>query len=58
MRKMSGWAKALARQMLSCRADARSRPKGFSTMTRPRSARPTEASPLTTFSKTEGGMAR
>ncbi len=43
---------------LSSRADARSRPNGFSTMTRAFSAKPESPSPLIIVSKSAGGMAR
>ena len=43
---------------LSSRAEARSRPKGFSTMTRAFSAKFAAPSPLITVSKSEGGIAR
>ncbi len=51
MRKTDFSGNAASRQSFSERAETRSRPNGFSTITRPRSARPTADSPSTTDGK-------
>ena len=58
MRKIESSGKAARATRLSSRADARSRPNGFSTMTRACSARPAAPSPLMTVANSAGGMAR
>ncbi len=58
MRKMRSWSKAPERVWLSSRAEARSRPNGFSTTRRLRSARPDSRSPSITDGKIDGGIAR
>ncbi len=58
MRKIDSSGKASCRVALSERADARSRPKGFSSTTRACPVRPQLARPLTTFGKALGGIAR
>ena len=58
MRKIESSGNTACATRLSLRAEARSRPNGFSTMTRACSARFAAPSPLITVSKSEGGMAR
>ena len=58
MRKIWDSSKTLCMASLRARAEARSVPKGFSTMTRERSARPEELSMVTTDSNAAGGTAR
>ncbi len=58
MRKIESSGNTDCATRLSARAEARSRPKGFSTMTRAPSARPAAPSPWITVAKSEGGMAR
>ena len=58
MRKIRSSGKDWWRMALSSRAEARSRPKGFSTTTRPRLVRPTSSSDSITRGKADGGMAR
>ena len=58
MRKMRSSGKTEWMQALSSAALAASRPKGFSTTTRPSSAMPTRPMPWTTSSNSTGGMAR
>ena len=59
MRKIESSGNTARAARLSSRAEARSRPKGFSTMTRACSARLRRRRvPLITVSKSEGGIAR
>ena len=58
MRKIESSGKTDRATRFSARAEARSRPNGFSTMTRAFSAKPDAPSPLITVSKSDGGMAR
>ena len=58
MRKMRSSGNDLWRVALSSRADARSRPKGFSTTTRPRLVRPTVSRDSMTSGNADGGMAK
>ena len=58
MRKIESCGNTVCATWLSSRADARSRPNGFSTMTRACSAKFAAPSPLITVSKSEGGIAR
>ena len=58
MRKMDSSGKTLCSVALSACAVGRSRPKGFSTMTRASLAQPELASPCTTLPNMLGGMAR
>ena len=58
MRKMSCSGKTEWSTSLSCWADSRSRPNGFSMITRAFFAQPDDPSPSTTFSNMLGGMAR
>ena len=58
MRKMCASSKLLYRIRLSSRADARSWPNGFSTMTRAPAVHPAVASCWTTASNRLGGIAR
>ena len=58
MRKIESSGNTDRATRLSSRAEARSRPNGFSTMTRACSARFAAPSPLITVSKSEGGIAR
>ncbi len=57
MRKMRSSGKISCSVALSCSADGRSRPNGFSTTIRPRVFRPTEASDVATIGNMSGGMA-
>jgi hypothetical protein len=57
MRKIRCSGKAECSVSFNSRADARSRPNGFSTTIRPRSFRPTEASEFTTVGNADGGIA-
>ncbi len=58
MRKIESSGKTLRATSLSARAEARSRPNGFSTITRASVARPAAPSPLITVSNKAGGIAR
>ncbi len=58
MRKIADSSKAWCSVWLSARAEARSRPNGFSTMRRAPLAAPDLASPSQTVPKTLGGIAR
>ena len=58
IRKIESSGNTARATALSSRADARSRPNGFSTMTRAPSARPAAPSPWITVSNRDGGMAR
>lgn len=58
MRKMESSANADLRIPLSFRAEARSRPNGFSTITRALSAHPARSNPVTTVPNNAGGIAR
>ena len=58
MRKMRSSGNASWRTAFNCSADARSRPNGFSTTTRPRRLRPTLASDWVILGNAVGGMAR
>ena len=58
MRKMADSGKNWWSVRLSACAEARSRPKGFSTITRASFAQPDLASPSTTVANMLGGMAR
>ena len=58
MRKIESSGNAARATPLSSRADARSRPNGFSTITRAFSVRPAALSPLITVSNSAGGIAR
>ena len=58
MRKIRSSGKDWWRMALSSLADARSRPKGFSTTTRPRLVRPTVSRDSITSGNAEGGMAK
>ena len=58
MRKIADSGNTARATRLSLRAEARSRPNGFSTMTRASSARPAAPSPVMTVAKSDGGMAR
>ena len=58
MRKIDDSANCEKRIRFSSRADARSVPNGFSTMTRASFAQPDAPSCSTTFPKRTGGMAR
>ena len=58
MRKIRSSGKDWWSTALSSLADSRSRPKGFSTTTRPRLVSPTASSDSITSGKAEGGMAR
>ena len=58
MRKICCSSNASCRMWLSSFALGRSRPKGFSSTTRPRRFSPTDASWLTMSGKALGGMAR
>ncbi len=57
MRKMRDSSNTACRVWFSSRADARSRPNGFSTTTPPSEA-PIRPSPCTTVSNRLGGIAR
>ena len=58
MRKIESSGNTARATRLSSFAEARSRPNGFSTMTRACSAKFAAPSPLITVSKSEGGIAR
>jgi len=58
MRKMAGSANAPRMVAFNARADARSRPNGFSTTRRALFAQPERESPSTTTPNMLGGMAR
>jgi hypothetical protein len=58
MRKTEDSPNADRTTRLSCRAEARSRPNGFSTTTRAPAASPSSWSPLITVSNSAGGRAR
>ena len=58
MRKIESSGKTLRATAFSARAEARSRPNGFSTMTRALSASPAAPSPWITVSNRAGGIAR
>jgi hypothetical protein len=58
MRKIADSGNADRRTLSSCRAEARSRPNGFSTTTRAPRASPSPRSPSVTVANSEGGMAR
>lgn len=58
MRKIAFSGKRSSRQAFSARAERRSRPKGFSIITRAPWWSPAEATPEMTLSKALGGIAR
>ena len=58
MRKIESSGNTDRATRFSSRAEARSRPNGFSTITRAPSARPARPSPSITVSNSEGGIAR
>ena len=58
MRKIESSGNTVCATWLSSRAEARSRPKGFSTITRACSANFAAPSPWMTVSNIDGGMAR
>jgi len=58
MRKIESSGNTVRAAWLSSFAEAKSRPKGFSTMTRACPAKFAAPSPLITVSKSEGGIAR
>ena len=58
MRKMRSSGRWRCRIWLSSRAEARSRPNGFSTITRAPSIAPAAASPSVTVANMLGGMAK
>ena len=58
MRKIESSGNTVRATLLSSFAEARSRPNGFSTMTRACSAKFAAPSPLITISKSAGGIAR
>ena len=58
MRKIESSSNTLRADRLRSRAEARSRPNGFSTITRAFVARPATASASMTVGNKDGGMAR
>ena len=58
IRKIASSGNTVCATRLSARAEARSRPNGFSTITRASLGQLRGAEPLITVSKSEGGIAR
>ena len=58
MRKIDSSGNTERAMRFRLRAEARSRPNGFSTMTRAPAARPAAPSPRMTVAKSAGGIAR